>query len=87
MTKPLEKKLHRYVLFSVLVFLSLCTLAVNKILSPFLKSIHFKKTLRDPQFFQNCGHLQYELAEIKTKSADVLLKITTILKELTIAQL
>ena len=39
------------------------------------------RSLRDPHFFQNCGTTS---DDIKTKSADVLLKSTTMLKEMRI---
>ena len=43
-----------------------------------LKSVHFKNTVGDSQFYPN-----YDAsAEIKTKSADVLLKMIIILIEL-----
>jgi hypothetical protein len=48
----------------------------------------FKTQLRDPHFFQNCYHFQYSISRNKkTKSADVVLKMITILKELRIVQL
>ena len=44
--------------------------------------------MQDLHFFQKCCHFQYNISwHIKTKSADVILKMTTILKEMRIAQL
>ena len=55
-------------------------------LSIYLKSVHFKNPeLHNPHFFQNRCHFQYNISWIKTKSADVKLKMTTILKEMRIA--
>ena len=47
----------------------------------------FRLQLRDPQFFQNCGNFNDTSADFVLISADVLLKMTTILKELRVAQL
>ena len=49
-----------------------------------LKSVHFKKTVFDPHFFQNCCHFQYNISWLCFDSADVVLKMATILKEMKI---
>ena len=40
-----------------------------------LKSVHFKKTVHDPHFFKIVVVFNTTLADIKTKSADVVLKL------------
>ena len=50
-------------------------------------SFILRTQLHDPHFFQNRCHFQYNISWIKTKSADVILKMTTISKEMRIVQL
>ena len=49
-----------------------------------LKSVHFKKTVAQSSFLSKKVVI---FSEIKIKSADVILKMTTLLKEMRIAQL
>ena len=50
-----------------------------------IKSVHFKK--RDPHFFQNHCHFQYNISWLCFDSPEVVLKMTTILKQMWITQL
>jgi hypothetical protein len=66
-------------------YMYLCTFRLNqRVFKEFtrarLKSFHFKKTVAPFK-------IVVVFAEIKTKSADVVVKTTTILKEMRIAQL
>ena len=54
-----------------------------------LKSVHFKKTVQwhETHFFQNRCHFKYNINWLCFDSADFVLKMTTILKEMRIMQL
>ena len=64
-------------------------LSKNRALHALLKSVHFKKTVARSSFisFKIVVIFNTTSAEIKTKSADVILKKTTILKEMRIVQM
>ena len=51
-----------------------------------LSQFILRRRLRDPHFFYNCCHFQYNISLLCFDSADVL-KMTTILKEMRIVQL
>ena len=67
--------------FQICLTFSGVTTAANQ-----LKSVHFKKTVVILNFFKIVVLFNTTSADIKTKSADVTLKSTTILKEMRIAQ-
>ena len=62
---------------------------INRALHALLKSVHFKKTVARSSFisFKIVVIFNTTSAEIKTKSADVILKKITILKEMRIVQM